>query len=277
MESLFRFIVKYHLFLLFLVLEGLSVFFISHSSYFRHSAILAHTDAVKGSAKKVINTWQDYINLKSKNYDLLNLNISLLNDNIYLKNRLELAEHKTGSNLRVLQNFEYISAKVIENTLNKNDNRLILNAGKKNGVARDMGVISLDGVVGIVDRVTDNFCTVTSLLNTSRNINGKLAKTGLYGPLVWDMKDIRHIEMIDIPQHVTIQKGDTVVTSGHSLTFPEGILIGTVESYKLDKGVSYKIRIKLNNDFQSLYNVYIVGAGNKQELDSLKKEVDFER
>jgi rod shape-determining protein MreC len=260
---------------MFLVLEGISVFLISHSSYFRHSRVLAQVDAVRGSVKGLMLSWKDYMNLKSKNRDLLNINLSLMDENIYLKNQLELAGDKQGGNARVLQNFGYIPANIIDNTLNKNDNTIILNVGGNDGVVRDMGVISLDGIVGIVDRVSDNFCTVSSLLNTSKNINGKLARTGLYGPLVWDMKDIRHIEMIDIPQHIAIQKGDTVVTSGHSLTFPEGIMIGTVESYRLDKGVSYRIRIKLSNDFQSLYNVYIVSATNRQELDSLKKEVRF--
>jgi rod shape-determining protein MreC len=258
-----------------LVLEGISVVLISRSSYFRYSTVLAHIDALEGSTKKITNGWKDYMNLKSKNQDLLNLSLSLLDENIYLKTKLELAGDKVGNNAHILQNFKYISATIMENTLNKNNNKLILNVGRNDGVEKDMGVISLDGIVGIVDRVTDNFCTVTSLLNTSKNINGKLMKTGLYGPLVWDMIDIRHIEMIDIPQHILIQKGDTIVTSGHSLTFPEGIFIGTVESYQLDKGVSYKINIKLSNDFQSLHNVYIVSIEKKQELDSLKKEVKF--
>jgi rod shape-determining protein MreC len=260
---------------MFLVLEGISAVLISRSSYFRYSTVLAHIDALKGTTKAVTDIWKGYLNLKSKNQDLLNLNLSLLDETIYLRSQLEFAGDKAGSNIHILQNFKYIPANILENTLNKNDNKLILNAGKNDGVTKDMGVISLDGIVGIVDRVTNNFCTVTSLLNTSKNINGKLAKTGLYGPLVWNKKDIRYIEMIDIPQHIFIQKGDTVVTSGHSLTFPEGILIGTVESYQLDKGVSYKISIKLSNDFQSLHNVYIVSAENRQELDSLKREVKF--
>jgi rod shape-determining protein MreC len=147
--------------------------------------------------------------------------------------------------------------------------------GRKNGVEKDMGVISADGVVGIVDRVADHFCTVTSLLNTSRSVSGKLMRTGIYGPIVWDKKDIRHVEIIDIPQHIQIHQGDTVVTSGHSLTFPEGLLIGTVESYQSDRGVSYKVRIKLSNDFQSLYNVYVIRTDRKPELDSLKRAIKF--
>jgi rod shape-determining protein MreC len=275
MDNLFRFIVKYHLFLMFIALEGLSVFFISQSSYFRHSATLAKIDAVKGSIKQVTDVWKNYFGLHEKNNKLLEANLLLLSENIYLKHQLEYDMNQYDSSNRIVENFTCIPANVVENTPNRNDNRLILNAGRDNGIEKDMGVISANGVVGIVDRVTDNFCTVTSLLNTSRSVSGKLRRTGIYGPVVWDKKDIRHVEIIDIPQHITILKGDTVVTSGHSLTFPEGILIGTVESYQLDKGVSYRVRIKLSNDFQSLYNVYVISAGKKQELDSLKREIKF--
>jgi rod shape-determining protein MreC len=256
-------------------LEGIAIFCISKSSYFRYSTTLAKIDAVTGSIKQVTGVWEDYFGLKTKNSKLLEANLSLLDENIYLKNLLEYNSNQCDSSKLVLKKFTCISANVVENTPNRNDNRLILNVGTNNGIEKDMGVVSVNGVIGIVDRVADNFCTVTSLLNTSRNISGKLRRTGIYGPIVWDKKDIRHVEIIDIPQHIAIHKGDTVVTSGHSLTFPEGILIGTVESYQLDKGVSYKVRVKLSNDFQSIYNVYVISANKKPELDSLKREIKF--
>jgi rod shape-determining protein MreC len=258
---------------MFIVLEGISVFLISQSSWFRHSTVLAQIDALKGNVKQVTGVWKDYFGLQSKNRELLESNLSLLNENIYLKNQFSSNQNQYGDS--IVKDFECIPANIVENTPNKNDNRLILNVGSADGVAEDMGVISLNGVIGTVDRVAEHFCTVTSLLNTSRSVSGKLSRTGIYGPIVWDRKDIRHVELIDIPQHITVEKGDTVVTSGHSLTFPEGILIGTVESYQLDKGVSYKVRIKLSNDFQSIYNVFVINAKKKPELDSLKREVKF--
>jgi rod shape-determining protein MreC len=236
---------------------------------------MAKIDAVKGNINKVTGVWKEYFGLKLKNRELLDLNLSLLNENIYLKNQLSYNLRQYDSSNLILDDFECIPANIVENTPNRNNNRLILNIGKENGVEIDMGVISLNGVIGIVDRVADHFCTVISLLNTSRNVSGKLMRTGIYGPIVWDKKDIRHVEMIDIPQHIAIKEGDTVVTSGHSLTFPEGLLIGTVESYQLNKGVSYKVRIKLSNDFQSIHNVYVISAKRKPELDSLKREVKF--
>jgi rod shape-determining protein MreC len=258
-----------------MILEGLSVVMITRSSSFRHSATLAKVDAFKGNLKQVTGGWKDYFNLQSKNRELLESNLSLLSENIYLRNQLSYTLNQYDSSIVVLNGFECIPANIVENTPNRNDNKLILNVGKEDGVEKDMGVISLNGVIGIVDRVADHFCTVASLLNTSRNVSGKLMRTGIYGPIVWDKKDIRHAEIIDIPQHIAIETGDTVVTSGHSLTFPEGILIGTVESYQLNKGVSYRVRIKLSNDFQSIYHVYVVKAKQKPELDLLKREINF--
>jgi rod shape-determining protein MreC len=260
---------------MFIALEGISVFFISKSSYFRRSVTLAKIDAIKGNIKQITGVWQNYFGLQEKNSKLLEANLLLLDENIYLKHQLEYSINQYDSSNRIMRNFTCIPANVVENTPNRNDNRLILNAGRDNGVEKDMGVISANGVIGIVDRVTANFCTVTSLLSTSKNVSGKLRRTGIYGPVVWDKKDIRHVEIIDIPQHIAVHKGDTVVTSGHSLTFPEGILIGTVESYQLDKGISYRVRIKLSNDFQSIYNVYVISAGKRPELDSLKREIKF--
>lgn len=254
---------------MFIILEGVAVFLISKSSSFRYSVTLAQIDAVKGSTKKIVDGWKDYFELRSKNMELLSRNLDLLDENTYLKIQLDYIEQKNDS--PILKKFNYIAANVIDNTLNKTDNKLILDVGKSHGISRDMGVISLNGIVGIVDRVADEYCTVTSLLNTSKNVSGKLKNAGLIGPLVWDGKDIRFIEMTGIPQHITIEKGDSIVTSGHSLTFPEGIFIGTIDTFQIDKGASYKIRIKLNNDFQALYHVYVINYENKHKLDSLKK------
>lgn len=235
---------------------------------------MTQVDAVKGKINYVTGGWKDYFALRTKNTELETKNLELLEENIYLK-ELVYSNSELNINDTILQDYRYIPAKVVENTLNKSDNKLILNVGANQGVTKNMGVISLNGVVGIVDRVHNNFCTVTSLLNTTKNINGKLKKSGVYGPLVWDKRDIRYTEMIDIPQHVNIEAGDTIVTSGHSLTFPEGIIIGTVDTFIIDKGTSYKVRIKLSNDFQSLYRVYVIGALNKNGLDSLKIEDKF--
>jgi len=265
---------KYHLFMIFILLEALALVFIYKSSSFRNTVIMANVDEVKGSVKGITAHWNDYFALKGKNYELENKNRNLLDENTYLK----VQNEKLLQNLSLytfvendsLKTFHYISANVVENSLNKKDNELILNVGTNDGVSKNMGVISSSlGVVGIVDRTSKNFSVVTSVLNTSKNISGKLKNTGVYGPLVWDKKNIEYTDMMDIPQHIPIEIGDTVVTSGHSLTFPEGFMIGTVEAFSIYKGTSHKVRIKLSNNFRSLYHVYVIEALYKNELDSI--------
>jgi rod shape-determining protein MreC len=237
---------------------------------------MSRIDAAKGSIKQTLDGWQEYFGLRGKNEELLNANLKLAEENANLHTRLDaIATSDTVGNLSPdRRKFKYIPADVVEIQLNRGNNKIILDAGSRQNVSRNMGVISVDGIVGIVDRVSDNYCVVTSLLNPEKNINGKLRKSGLYGPLVWNKRDIRYTEMIDIPHHVTIEKGDSVVTSGHSLTFPEGLFIGVVDTFYLDKGTSNRVRVKLGNDFQSLKQVYIINATNKHELDSLKMLVN---
>lgn len=269
MENLFRFIVKYHMFLFFIVFESLAIYMLMHSSSFRHSTVMAKIDATKGVVHRQISAVNSYFALESVNERLAEANKDLMNEITRLK---EIPAVRDGEfNDSLPKSFDYIRARIVENTLNRKHNKIILDAGSNQGVVRDMGVISSDGVVGIVDRVHQNFSTVTSLLNPTREVNGKLKRTGSYGPLSWSGNDIRYTDMTGIPQHIVVEKGDSVVTSGHSLTFPEGIYIGTVDTFFVDKGATYKIKIQLNNDFRSLYHVYVITNFYKQEFDSVKR------
>ncbi|MDR0385435.1 MAG: rod shape-determining protein MreC [Prevotellaceae bacterium] len=275
MDNLFRIIVKFHFTLMFIVLEAVSIYMLTKASYFRQTVIVAQLDAVEGGFMQVTSAWKDYFGLRAKNRNLLIENLSLLDENIYLKNRLEYSLNMHDSSNSIAGDFDCVPAIVVENTPNKNDNRLILNVGRLQGIEKDMGVISVNGVIGIVERVTDNFCTALTLLNSIRHISGKLVGTGIYGPVVWDRQDIRHVEVIDIPQHIAINTGDTVVTSGLSLTFPEGIMIGTVASFRSEKGVTHRVRVKLSNDYQAVRNVYVIRSKNRRELDSFKEDLNF--
>jgi rod shape-determining protein MreC len=257
------------MFLFFTVFESLAVYMIMQSSSFRHSAVMARIDAAKGVVQGRISALRSYFFLESVNDELAEANRNLMSEITRLKELPAVRESEFNDS--VPRGFDYIRARVVENTLNRKHNKIILDAGKNQGVVRDMGVISSDGVVGTVDRVHQNFSTVTSLLNPTREINGKIKRTGSYGPLSWSGKDIRHTDMSGVPQHIVLEKGDSVVTSGHSLAFPEGIFIGTVDTFFVDKGATYKIRIRLNNDFRGLYHVYVITNFYKQEFDSIKQ------
>src|SRR5699024_9316506 len=132
--------------------------------------------------------------------------------------------------------FQFTPAKVISNSYTKSHNILTIDKGAKDGIEVDMGVITPNGIVGIVNKTSENYATVQSILNTRSQINAKLKKTNHFGLLVWEkIRDPMHVHLIDIPRHTEFSVGDTIVTGGKSTIFPEGIQIGTIDDYVLDE------------------------------------------
>jgi rod shape-determining protein MreC len=171
------------------------------------------------------------------------------------------------------QKYTYTSCKVVNNSTNRRNNFLTLDKGSNQGIRNNMAVITSTGVVGQVKDVSENFCTVMSLLNSKTTISSKIRKDGSYGPLTWDGADFRYATLHDIPTHVRLVKGDTIVTSAYSLTFPENIMVGTVESFERKSGeYFFTVQVKLSTEFKKLSHVYIVNNILKQEQEELEKK-----
>lgn len=265
MGSLFRFLIRYHVFIVFLFLQGVSLFLLSRTTYYQESVLMANADAIKGRVFGFIGEQLNYISLREENQRLAVENTALRNELNQLISADSTFYHQV-QNKNIPQSYIYISAKVVNNSTNKRNNYFIINVGSKQGVVSDMGVISADGVVGTVERVSENFSTVMSLLNTTRELSAMLKKTGHYGPLVWDGKSVRSINLVEIPQHVPVEIGDTVVTSSHSGYFPEGIMIGTVSSFEIIKGTYIEAKVALSNDFRSLRYVDVIKSLHHEEI-----------
>ena len=136
-----------------------------------------------------------------------------------------------------------------------------------------MGVISSQGIVGVIRGASEQFSTVISLLNSELRVSAKLQGSGYYGPLNWNGGDYRYATLRDIPLHASVNQGDTVVTSGYSAIFPEGILIGFVDGYQEKGGRFYEVEVNLSTDFKKLNHVYIVKNLLKQEQDQLENQI----
>jgi rod shape-determining protein MreC len=169
------------------------------------------------------------------------------------------------------QQYRYIAAKVVSNSVNKRNNYLILNKGTRQGITREMAVITPEGIVGIVKEASGDFCSVLSVLNSQTHISAKIRKYNQNGTVVWDGPDQHYGTLKDIPGHVRIKIGDTVVTSGYSYIFPEGIVIGTIDDYKLIEGNNfYRIRVRFSVDYNRLSYVEVVTNLFKGEFDQIK-------
>lgn len=237
-----------------------------HSYKFTSSA-----NAITGGIYKFKNNLTDYFYLETANQKLLEENLVLRQQlEKYTRTRFVPELDTTG-----IPKFEYLSATVINNNYSMTKNQLTLDKGRKAGLKIDMGVISTNGLVGIVSDMSENYATVQSILNTKSRINAKLKKSNHFGTLVWDTKNPNVVQLIDIPRLAKIEKGDTIITGGRSTIFPEGIPIGSIKDFHLDKDDNYYyINVNLFNDMTSLQYVYLIENNQAEEILKLEKEVE---
>jgi len=193
----------------------------------------------------------------------------LVEENSKLKKQLFNDNHEIVG-LPKQKNFEVTATSVIKNSYNMQYNFLTVNAGSSEKIKIDNGVISSNGVIGIVDKVSEKYSRVISIINKNFLLNAKHKKTNFFGVISWNGIDPKKVQLKDIPKRANITIGDSIVTGGNSLIFPKGILVGTVESYKLDFSENYiEIEVLLSSDLRNLDSVYIINNNNFEEIISL--------
>jgi len=271
MQNLIRFLIKYNYVLLFIALEFLAFTLVVNFNKRQKQTYLSTANSVSGNLNETFSFIGSYMNLKDENEKLAKQNAYLLNKNLnsYIDNKKLI--NFTNDSL-YSQQYQYLNANIINNTIWKKHNYLTLNKGKKNGVMSENAVISTKGVVGITKDVEDNFSNVISILNTELLISGKIKKNNYFGSISWDGEDYQHVKLNEIPFHVVLHKGDTIATSGYSLIFPEGIPIGTISDFsKIEGGDFYDITVKLAVDLKNIEHVFVINNLKKTEILSLEE------
>ena len=277
MRSLFQFLWRYNFFLLFLAMESLSFFLIVRNSNFHHASYINSTNAAAAKINGTVSSITEYINLAKANEALSRENAALhtlLPGSFYIDSVLKQLVTDTLHK----QQYTFVTAKVINNSVNRRNNYLTLNKGSLQGIKPEMGVVCAQGIVGIVKDTSSHFASVLSLLHKDARISAMLKKSGYIGSLVWDGYDFRHAVLNDIALHVKLAMGDTIVTSSFSSIFPEGIMIGVVEKFETKEGDKfYTIDVRLSTDFSNLSSVYIVENLMKGEQQSLEEKQTDDR
>lgn len=274
MRNILVFIIRYHFLLLFLVLEIFSVSLLVNSTYYQSSVILQAGSRVTGRFYTSISNATDYLKLRTTNE-------SLARENARLRQMSAVSFLKNDTNsfwvhdTLYKQQYKYIVAKVVLNTVGKRNNYIMLDKGSRSGITKDMAVITSDGIVGTVVNVSENFSWVMSLLNKHTRISGRIVKNNQMGTIVWNGVDHLYGTLTDIPAHVKIAKGDTIVSSGFSYIFPAGLMIGTISDFRVEQGDHfYVIPFRFSVDFNTLQYVYVVNNLMKNEQDSLAKSME---
>lgn len=271
MRNLITFIWKHHFFFMFLLMEVLCTYLIVQNNSFQKASFVNSSNEFSATILRTSADAEEYFYLKSENEKLAAENAELRSRSLVSFSLLENNQYFINDTA-FRQKYTYTSSKVVNNSTNRRNNYLTLNKGSKQGIKNNMAVITSTGIVGQVKDVSENFCTVMSLLNSKTTISSKIKKDGSYGPLTWDGENYAYATLHDIPTHVQLTKGDTIVTSAYSLTFPENIMIGTVESFERKSGeYFYTVKVKLSTEFKKLSHVYIVTNMMKKEQEDLEK------
>lgn len=274
MRNLVEFITKNYLFFLFLLLETFCVYLVVQNNKFQRASFVNSSNKLSASVLSTSENVQHYFYLKTENERLAKENAELHSHDLLSFSKLINGQYIVNDTV-YKQKYTYTNATVVNNSTNRRNNYLTLDKGSKQGITNKMGVISSLGVVGIVENVSENFCTVKSLLHSNTIINSKLKKDGSFGPLSWDGESFEFATLNDIPTHVRLFKGDTIVTSQYTKMFPENIMIGTVDSYYRESTKPfYTVKVKLSTDFKKLVHVYIVDNKLRAEQEELEKKTE---
>lgn len=274
MNRIFLFIYQYRSFFTFLLLELICVWFIIQYNSYQGARFFNSAGGFVAGVNSLSYGVRNYFMLRQVNEDISAENIRL-RDVLERQNQLLHALELSSMTVPAIggSNFDFIGARVIDNTVNQVTNHLIIDKGRVNEIAPGMAVLGPDGVVGKVRSVSEHFSVVTSLLHVDIMVSAAIKRTSHFGTIKWDGRDPLYVNLLYIPPHVTPLKGDTIVTSGFNAVFPPGAVIGTIDEVSLNESAPwYDLKVRLSQDFQKLAYVAVVKSTLKSELDSLRIE-----
>lgn len=278
MRNLLNFLFRYNHCIVFVLLQGVSFLLLFSFNNYQHSRFFTSANAFVGKIYEATRAVTGYFDLQRQNEVLLERNIWLEQQLLLADKRLkEMEEANTTSwpAETTTTMFQSYKAGVIKNSLNRADNYITLNQGSLAGIKPDMGVIGPNGVVGIVYKTSPHYSLVISLLSSKSNLSCKIAGNEYFGFLQWEGDDSRYAYLKDLPRHAEFAIGDTIVTSGFSTVFPQGMMVGVIEEANdTNDGLSFLLKIKLATDFGKLRNVHVLAREGIEEQKLLEEKAE---
>ena len=275
MQQIINFVIRNKTFLLFLLLFVISLGLTIQSHSYHKSKFINSANFLTGGIYESASGISDYFDLNEQNDILIEENNRLRSQILNSSDTITIASSSIDS---VTYNGRYKiqSAKIINNNYASTKNYLTLNKGENDAIKEDLGVITSNGIVGIIDNTSNSYSRVLSILNTKSRINAQLKSSNHIGSLKWDGKSpATTVQLTDISKFAPVKEGDTIITGGQSTIFPKGILIGTIDSFALDiSGDTYTIQVKLFNDMTNLSHVYIIENLDTEEIKLLENPID---
>jgi len=276
MQNLLQLIIRYGVFLVFLLLEIICLRLVVSYNKSQKEIYLNSSKLLSAWVYQKTDKVVSYINISAKAD-------SLAIENARLRTALDKAKYERLGSIDSIfdsenqQEYTYLPAKVINNSVQLWDNKLTLNRGSSHGVNRGMGIINDKGIVGIINNTSTNFSQALSLLHSQLRISATHKKSGHFGTLVWTENDPQFITLRDIHISAEVAIGDTIVTNRYSSVFPNGLLVGTIDDFVVERGTKiYKIKVKISQNLSKLDYVYIVNYLNKEEQIEVESPAENE-
>lgn len=273
MNNLIRFLKRYYFVFLFLLLEGIAIYLISRNTYHQGSSIINVANNISGG-------FYEQCNKITKYFYLASVNEALVKENALLRSQIE-SSYVKYSNKEVevedtvyKQRFTFVETKVISKSINKRNNYFMLDKGVSSGVNKDMCVITPNGLLGLVVNSTSNFSLVMTVLHQDSKIAIKNKRTQATGTMIWEGGNYKIGKIIEMPSSMPVKKGDTLITSGFSRDFPEGIEVGYIKTFVKDPSTGFfNIEFEFSTDYNKLEYVYVVKNLFKAEQDLLENSI----
>jgi rod shape-determining protein MreC len=275
MRNLLDFLYKYHHWLVFILLEVVSVVLLFQYNSYQGSVWFSSASAVAGKVYELESKMTAYLSMAKENEELTMRNIYQERQLDQLRRLYaEATKDTTAAELKELEflsQYKLIPAKVVENSIHKAENLITIDKGRKDGVEPDMGVACGNGVVGVVYLVSDHYSVVISALNAaSSRISCAIRGRGYFGYLHWYGGDPSVAYVEDVPRHAKFKLGEWMVTSGFSSIFPSGVQVGKIEqAYNSSDGLSYKLKVRLSTDFGNVRDVVVISDKSIAERAAL--------
>ena len=280
MRSILDILIKHNHWFLFLLLEGISFVLIVSFNNYQSATMFTSANGIAGNLFAAITDIDSYFGLKDENEALHEHNMELICEIDGLKKELGLYKDSAAiadspyTSTDKSKDFYYQTAKVVNNPVNDVNYFITINKGTSSGLDQQMGVFNDKGVVGITYTSSENFTIVLPLLNGKSRLSCRVSGGNSYCTLQWDGDDTRYSYLVDLPRYGEFTQGDTVITSGFSSIFPEGLPVGSIESLEdSEDGLFYKAKVKLFVDFGNIDNLFVVGNDSKKEQEELENSI----
>ncbi len=273
MQAIIRFILNRRAFFTWLFLSIMSIILIVEGSNYHNSGFNNSANTTQGNFYKKINSAKEYLALRQ-------INDSLAHEIARLRSTLPEAFYSDTTTIITKYDstkkaqYTYTWAKVVNSTTEFRNNFITINKGWAQGIRPRSAVLNENGVVGVVKDVSQHYSTIISLLNKKTKLSVRHKRSGTLGNITWDGHNYIYASLNDIPSHVKLFKGDSLITSSFSAIYPDNILVGWITDIDLPDGSSmYTIKIRLAADMKRLSYVFVINNLMQSERDSLENKM----